>query len=162
MEGGRIPYTAIVNPHDLKEMQAFKGTHPARTLMKAIAAQRKVLTAKYGPGIDRELWDRVSEGEVQIDLKLAKGDVAGALGVWRHFARMTASRPEALTSRVDAMRAVALAEAGKRLDELARLVAAGKAGEAKRELRLLARVLADTPLAERAAEVLAETEKTKK
>jgi len=162
MEGGKIPYTAIVNPHNLKEMQAFKGTRTANDLIDAIKKHVTVLKRKYGEGVDRGLWNRVSEGEVQVDMKLAGGDIVGALEVWKHFAPMTARQHEALKNRVTAMKTSALEDAAKRLDAIAKLIADGKGRKVKRELRQLSRALSDTALAARANELAAKLPTNKK
>ena len=50
---GKIPFTCIVNPHDEAEMQRFQGGQSAKSIMEAVATQRKVLNEKFGPSLSR-------------------------------------------------------------------------------------------------------------
>ncbi len=154
MQGNRIPYTAVVNPHTLEEMEGIRGTKNGKQLADAIKPHVKELKLKYGPGIARALWDTVSEGQVQIDIALAKGKIPEALGVWRHLAKETVRKPEALKERVESSLELILEDAGKALDGFEKQIADGKRASVRTPLKRLARALEGTPLEKRAAELV--------
>jgi len=150
MEGGRIPYTAIVDPHDLKELEGIRGTRTARELVAAVKRHAKALETRYGPGVDRKLWNLVSEGGIAVDVHLGKDDIVQAMAVYRHLGARTVRQPDSLQRRVEAIRDTIVAVAAKRLDALEKASGA----EASRELAALARALRDTKLEERALRIL--------
>jgi len=149
MEGGKIPYTAIVDPHTEKQMEGVRGQIAGGDLMDLVKKHRKALDAKYGKGIDRGLWNRIAEGAVQADLKLGDGRIAEAMGLWQHLAALTVRQPEVLQRKVEAVRETVLKTAAARLDAL-EAEGAGKAS-VRKELKELARALRDTDLEARAA-----------
>lgn len=157
MQGGRIPYTAVVDPHTLAEMEGIRGVRTAKDLIAIVSRHRDALVAAHGEGIDRRLWREVGEGLVEIDRQLGAGDIGKALAVHAELARRTTGRPEELTGRVARALEVILDDAGRLLGALEARVAAGEARAVATEARSLARVLEDTPLGERARNLVAST-----
>ena len=150
MEGGRIPYTAIVDPHSGDQMEGVRGVVSAVDLMALVRKHGKALETKYGKGIERDLWDRVADGAVQADLNLGEGRIAEAMGVWRRLAELTVRQPEVLQRKVEAVKEVVLASAAERLDALEKEADAAKV---RKECKELARALRDTDLEARAQEL---------
>ena len=152
MEGPLMPYTAVVNPHTLKTLGSIKRGEPTtvKTLSALIAKCRKQLTARYGNGVARKLWNRVNKMSTGIDVHLGEGRVVAALEHYHKLAKLAARPPEALRTRIEAARDSVLEDAGKLLDG----IEAGKVSKDKRTLAKLIRALEGTPLEERAKRIL--------
>ena len=149
MQGNRIPYTAVVDPHTLKEMEGLRGVKTAKELMAAITLHRKALLLQYGKGVERKLWNGVGKGLIRIDVHLGKGEIAEAMQLYRKLEAETARKPEVLKKRVRPALEVIVDEAGLRIDAIERSMVEGKAKSAKAELTKLKGALAGTPLVKR-------------
>jgi hypothetical protein len=157
MEGRLMPYMGVVNPHTLQTMGGVKRGEPytAKHFIAAIAPHVEALEKQYGKGIERKVWDGVRRRQVEIDLLLAENGIAEAMGVYREMARLAGARPpDAVKRRLSSSLDVILGDAKQRLDELAARVAKGEGPKVQRELGALAKALAETKLAERAAALL--------
>lgn len=155
MEGRLMPATVVVNPHTLEKMGGImRGMNRTPQFVAAIEPHVKELKTRYGPGIDRKLWDDVSEGQVVIDRMLGDGKIVEAMGVYRTLGRGVVRQPDALKRRVEASLEVILDDAKKRLDELE-----GSGRKAAGELNRLARALRDTPLEKRALDLVSALKK---
>ena len=91
---------------------------------------------------------------MQIDIALARGKIPEALGVWRHLAKETVRKPEALKDRVESSLELILEDAGKALDGFEKQIADGKRSRVLSSLKRLARALEGTALEKRAAELV--------
>ena len=109
MDGNRIPYTAIVDPHSGKAIEAMKGKPTVKTLTAAIARARAVLEKAHGKGVDRKLWNEIGVAEVAVDLALGKEKYTEALKrhavIAKKFAKNLSGARGPVKSRLDAMRA---------------------------------------------------------
>jgi hypothetical protein len=144
-------------PHTLQTMGGVKRGEPytAKHFIAAIAPHVEALEKQYGKGIERKVWDGVRRRQVEIDLLLAENGIAEAMGVYREMARLAGARPpDAVKRRLSSSLDVILGDAKQRLDELAARVAKGEGPKVQRELGALAKALAETKLAERAAALL--------
>ncbi|MGH7163111.1 MAG: hypothetical protein ACREID_06485 [Planctomycetota bacterium] len=146
MEGGKIPYTAIVNPHTLEPMEGMKGKKSSRELMDAVARHRKALEAEHGPGLPRKSWNELAEGQVAIDVALAAGDIPKAMKIARGLERLVERGHEHARRKAASSLRVVLSDAGERLDEAEQLRDAGKAKEAAEIAASLAPALQGTEL----------------
>jgi hypothetical protein len=164
MQGPLMPYTAVVDPHSLEDLVGIKRgeASTAQSFIKVISGHVRALKKKYGPGIDRKLWDFVRQGQVEIDLLLGEEKISDALRLLREMEKRSARQPEVLVRKVNASRESVLADAGERLDALEKLLAGGQSSKARRELKELAELLSGTPLGERAASLRATTSTKKK
>jgi len=163
MEGGRIPYTAIVDPHTLAELEGMKGVKTPQELIDAITRHSRPLKAAHGKGVSRKTWTGLRKSLAEIDNLLAEAKIVKALDVLRRLAAETAREGDAVKSKVDAAEAAILDAAKARLDEIEAGGARGgrsdatapPSNEAERggrsDATALARALEGTPLAERAA-----------
>jgi len=149
MTGGKIPYTAIVDPFTLEEMEHIQGVYRPKDLMDKVTRHGKALVGKHGKGVDRRLWNDLQEAEVRIDVLLGDERLAEAIQVVRELARKADGAP-ALQSRVEACWAAVLDDASKRLDKLGTM----EPKDAAKELDSLARVLKGTRLESRVRELL--------
>jgi hypothetical protein len=156
MEGGLMPATVIVDPHSLEKIGGIpRSMRTAGEFIKAIAPHAKALKVKYGDGVDREIWDAVEAGGVEIDLLLGEGKIPEALAVHRLIAKRVVRQPDIMKRRAQACLEIILEDAAKRLDALEKEIADGRARKVSRELARLARALQETPLADRARKLAA-------
>jgi len=154
VKGNRMPYTTIVDPHTLKEMDEFQGGYSAKDLIARVQKQYDRLKANHGEGLSRTVWRQAARAQIEIDLLLAEGKLAKALSVYRQLAKETLGAPKPLPGRVAASLEVILDDAGKRLDLIERRIGAGESSKIKNELRTLQRALAGTALEKRAFELV--------
>ena len=104
MQGGKIPFTAIVDPHTGKAMQTMKGKPSVASLSAAIKKARAKLEAEHGKGVDRKLWDELGAVEVKIDLAMADGKLAEAKNLLSAFQKKLKRPKEPVKERVEAIR----------------------------------------------------------
>ncbi len=170
MDGNRIPYTAIVDPHTETLMQGIKGKINGRKLIEQIKPHAAALKKKHGLGVDRKLWERAAQTEVMIDVSLGAGELDKAV---RTFAGMKknvketadkagvdAERWAPLQRRLDAMREIIVGDLKSKMEELSRKPLGARRKEAK-QLAQWARRMGATALAEEAG-LLAGKNKNKK
>jgi len=115
MEGGRIPYTSIVDPHTGKEMEGLKAVRTVKELVAVITTHHETLLARHGKGVERKLWNKISEGQVQIDLALGSAKILEAMAVYRVIAKETIRQPDVLKRRVESALDAILADAEEQL-----------------------------------------------
>jgi hypothetical protein len=131
MEGGKIPYTAIVDPHTGEAIEAIKGQPTVKSLVAAIGRARVKLEKEHGKGIDRKLWDEIGVTEVKVDIALANRKFADAHKLHAALAKKFRKPPAPAKTRLDAMRATVEKDIRAHL-------ASGKASKAEaRKLREL-------------------------
>ena len=103
MEGGKIPYTAIVDPHTGKALQAMKGQPTAKGLMSAIRKARKALEKEHGKGVDRQKWNKLLAAEIQCDILLGAEKVKEAQALHKKTAALFKRPVPAVKQRLAAM-----------------------------------------------------------
>jgi hypothetical protein len=150
---GRIPFTAMIDPHTEKEMQRWMGGQAASTLMEAAKEHRKTLVKQHGEGVSRKVFDEVVEMETDTAAALAGGELQEALAASAKV-EVDEQWPQALKDRVAVCRKKVLDAAAQRLKDL-EAQALSDAAAAKRELTKLVPALKGTELEARAAELLA-------
>jgi hypothetical protein len=104
MQGGKIPFTAIVDPHTGKAMLSMKGKPSVASLTAAIKKARATLEKEHGKGVDRKLWDELGVVEVKIDLALAEDKPAEAKKVLSALEKKLKRPREPVKERVDMLR----------------------------------------------------------
>ena len=146
---GTVPFTCIVDPHTLEEMQRFQGGASAKTVMAAVATAHERLETAHGPGFSRKrLNDLRDEIEDAWD-RVAKNDYAKAVSILDKAGRGAADWPTYLQSRLESARGRILHEAAHVLDEIESLAKSDRI-QAKRRLRTLRSKLEGTGLEDRA------------
>ena len=105
MAGGKIPYTAIVDPHTGKAMEAMKGKPTVKSLSAAISRARATLANTHGKGVKRDAWNKLSAAEVQCDLLLAADKYIEALTLHKKTAALFKRPVAPVKLKLDAMRA---------------------------------------------------------
>lgn len=151
MDGNKIPYTAIVDPHTGKAIEAMKGKPTVKSLSAAVVRARKVLMKEHGAGIPRKQWNALAAAEVRIDLLSIEGKFAEALKVLSKSESSLKRPPDPIKTRLVIMREALEKDIGKFVDACA---SEGKlTAPKKRELAAIAKALDDTPLGKRAAKI---------
>jgi hypothetical protein len=153
-QSGSIPYTALVDPHTLKEITHWGGGTSASTIMEAVEELRKSLEKEHGKGVARKDIAAVEEAEVDAQEKIVKGDYAGALKEFDGLSRKADKWPEVLKERWGKGREAVIASAEA---ELTRIETAKEedATAARRDLTKLMGKLRGTGLEDRAKALLA-------
>jgi len=154
---GKIPYTAIVNPHTLEEMEGFKGGFGGGKLMDAVKLHKKALSKEYGKSTSRKTLKKVRKAEKEIAKLTEAGALSKALAAAAKLEKKCSKESPALIEIGGKARTAVIAKCGEKLDELEAVIGRGELAAAKKELGPLARALKGTPLAERAGELLART-----
>ena len=146
MDGNRIPYTAIVDPHTQKLMEGIKGKINGKQLIAKITPHAEALKKKHGPGVDRKLWNRAGQVEIQLDLHLGRGEFDKAVKAYTGFVaaikKHDADEPHVLKSRRETMLESVTTDLGKRIDELSGLVSRASTKNEKRKAQKDAKRLA--------------------
>jgi len=153
---GKIPYTAIVNPHTLEELENIKGGYAGKTLMDIVTTHRKALAKEHGKSLSRKVLTKVRKQEQAIQGELQKESYAKALSATAKLEKSVAKQPAALIEMVGKIKADVVAACGKKLDSLEALIGRGAKAEASKELGPLARALKGTSLEERVNGLLAQ------
>jgi len=106
MDGGKIPYTAVVDPHSGEAIEAIKGKPTVKSLTAAIGRARAKLEKEHGKGLDRKLWDEIGAVEVEVDKALAESKVEEARKLYAALAAKHPRPTGAVKRRLDALRAM--------------------------------------------------------
>jgi len=153
---GKIPYTAIVDPHTLAEMENIKGGYSGKTLMEIVKVHQKTLAEEHGKSLSRKVLTKVRKQQAEIEKELEKESFSKALAAMAKLEKSVAKQPAALVEMVGKTKAGVIEACGKKLDALEALIGRGAKGEAAKELGSLVRALKGTSLEERAQGLLAQ------
>lgn len=154
---GKIPYTAIVDPHTLEEMDNIKGGYGAGTLQDLVTAKKKELEKAHGKGVSRKTLTKVREADAGIRKALADGNLVKALTDSAAFQKKVAKESPAIVEMAGKTAADLLEAAGTKLDEIDAMISRGEQAEAMKQLGPLSRALKGTTLEERAMALLEKT-----
>ncbi len=159
MKGPLMPYTAVVDPHTLKDLGGIQRGEAtsAQAFIEVISRHVKALEEQHGKGVDSKLWEFVADAQVRIDLLLGEGKLDKALALLEEMESKTARGHETVQRKVGASRDAVLADAAGRLDALEKRIEGGRGGQARAEASRLAKLLKGTDLAERASALEAKT-----
>lgn len=155
MKGPLMPYTAVVDPHTLADLGGIErgAATSAEGFIAVISKHVKALEEQHGKGCDARLWEYVAESQVKVDLLLGEEKLDKALALVAEMEKRTAREHETVQRKVSAARESAMADAAARLDALEKEIGGGLGGQVKAEATRLAKLLKDTPLADRAAAI---------
>jgi len=156
---GRIPYTAIVNPHTGEEMDKIQGGFGMGKLVEVVEACKKTLNTQYGKSVSRKDLAKVNKQAEKIRDDLADGDFAKAFTGIKALEKSVEKSPEAVQALAKGVSDEAIELAGKKLDEVEGMVESDPKG-AEKILGALGRALKGTSLEARAAELLAKLKET--
>jgi hypothetical protein len=153
-QSGKIPYTSIVNPYTLEEMQSWIGGQSAKTIMDALDEQKKVLEKEHGPSLTRSVLQKFREQEDKVREALEKQGVAKALTVFKGLERFVEKYGDAMKAKAAEVRETLMAAAKAELDKAAELIGSGDLAAAKKILSSLRFALKGTDLAPQLEELL--------
>lgn len=136
---GKVPFTAIVDPHTLEEMWRYKGGLSAKALMKAAKDAWKQLRQQYGEGLDRKTLRSVEEAITETERLAEKEEFARALDAVSKAGRKK-GLPEAVRKRLEEAREQVVAKARERLREVERKAESDPAAAARDLSRLRSRM----------------------
>jgi len=151
---GRIPYTAIVNPHTGEEMDKIQGGFGMGALVEKVEACKKTLNGQYGKSVSRKDLEKVNKQASKIRDDLADGDFAKAFTGIKALDKSVEKSPDAVKALAGKVSEEAIELAGKRLDEAEAMVESDAKG-AEKILAPLARALKGTSLESRVVELVA-------
>ncbi|MFQ5844927.1 MAG: hypothetical protein ACE5JG_08065 [Planctomycetota bacterium] len=146
---GKIPYTAVINPHTEEEMHKFSGGRSAKALMGMATEAKKALNQEYGPSLSRKALRKIEKEKQAILGILAKGQVGPAMTKYLALQKKVLKQPEAVRSSITPVLDEILKAAERQLAQAERLMDNGDVKKAARILRPLVRALRNTPLEER-------------
>jgi hypothetical protein len=102
---GKVPYTCIVDPHTLEEIQHWQGGGVSQdALAEAVTEVRKALVEKHGKGIARKDIRTIDAGQEKIEGLVAKQDFATAIAEVKRLEAKAKDFPETLWKRITELR----------------------------------------------------------
>jgi len=150
---GGIPHVAIVNPWTLEAFDGWNGGSAGK-IMDAVDEAKKVLQKEHGKGLSRKTLQKFRDDEADVRKELAAGDFRKAWTEYRKFQKKVQGEADPIVKMGEELYKDLLAATEKKLDEIEAMHGRGETKEAERELRMLARYLKDTPLEEKANELM--------
>lgn len=102
---GKVPYTCIVDPHTLEQVQHWQGGGVSQdALAEAVTEVRKGLVEKHGKGIARKDIRTIDAGQEKIEGLVAKQDFATAMAEVKRIEGKAKDFPETLWKRITDLR----------------------------------------------------------
>lgn len=150
---GKIPYTAIVNPHTEEEMKGLSGGQSAKGLMEIVSELKKKLEAEHGPSLSRKDVRAVEECKKECNALLADKGAGKALAQLAKDAKKLEKKGERIAAMVEEYLKELLAKAGEELDEAEGLIDSGDVSGAKKILASLKSAVRKTDLEARVDEL---------
>lgn len=145
---GKIPYTCIVDPWTLEEIQHWSGGQSSKSIIEAVEVARATLEEAHGEGLSRKELRKLDRTEEKAAEAVEKQDYAKAIKLLDKAAK---DAPEVLQPRIKEARDGVIEAAGKAIDEAE---STEDAREAKRTLRRLRTKLKGTGLEPRVEQLL--------
>jgi len=150
---GKIPYTSIVNPHTLEEMESIQGGYGAGTLMDKVEEHKKALEKEYGKSVSRKALEKIEKTEADVRADVTEGKFSKAMAAARKLDTQSAKLATSIQERTKALVDEVLKACAAQLDEAEKLLGDGDASGAKKILSGLSSALRGTDLEERHKEL---------
>ena len=150
---GKIPFTALIDPHTEKELQRWSGGIATGTIMDAVKEATRELRKQHGNGISRREIGQLAEAEAESREEIENGDFAEALEVLSKLSSSAQEWPQTMQERVSRAHRQVIEAAQKALAELEEL-ALEEPEKAAREVAKLKLKLRGTGLEGRAQQLL--------
>ncbi|MFG0320217.1 MAG: hypothetical protein ACF8XB_23290, partial [Planctomycetota bacterium JB042] len=115
---GKIPFTAVVDPHSLKELHRWSGGTSASKIIEVVKEKAKELREQHGAGIDRRALTRFEEAVEEARAEVSEGEFSKGMRLVEKATAKSEEWPEPLQKRVEDARAEIVAAAAARLDAL--------------------------------------------
>ena len=152
---GKIPYTAIINPHTLAEMSNIKGSYGMGQLTEAVEVAKKALNKEYGQSVSRKSIAKFRKDEKKIRADADKGNLPKAINATNALVKKNAKKPKVIQELGTKLLDDLLTAAQKQLDEAEALIGRGDKKGALKTLNKLARPLKGTAHEARVTDLLA-------
>ncbi len=147
---GKIPFTAVIDPWTLEEVQRWSGGQAASTIMDTVKEHRKQLVNEHGEGIRRTDLRELAGVEAEVEELIERGEYGKAIAAIEKVSIKSANEwPQDFTARLTKARESVVAAAETMLAEIEAKMETD-AAEAKRELGRVRSKLRGTGLEERA------------
>lgn len=130
---GKIPYTAIVDPHTLEKMSYLAGGSSGGQVMDKVAEAQKILVKEHGKGLRRDEIEKTKAAIAKAKIELKDGDFDGAITLLEKAGHGNQKTNETLATLLNEAHAEVVAAANARFEA----IVAMEAKEQKRELRNL-------------------------
>ena len=143
---GGIPYTCIVDPHTLNEIQKWSGGISPKTIMEAVTDAKKALQKEHGKGLGRSAIKAADKAVAESRGLTASGDFDKAIKALAKARKKDKSGSEIMTQKFDAAQEAVVEAARTRLSEVKQLDGAA----AKKAIGKLMRKLKGTGLEDEA------------
>ncbi len=114
---GLVPYTSLINPHDLKEMHVFKGA-TAGKIMEAVKEATKKLKKKFGKGVSRKTMKSIKKGVISSNNLVNEGEFDKAIKALEKAAPKPQNLPESLQQQLTEAKESIIEAAQGRLDAI--------------------------------------------
>ena len=154
---GKIPYTAIINPHTLEQMQGLSGGRSAKSIMELVLEHKETLNKKHGASLKRSVLRKFDEESVKLNAVLEKSGAAKAFTALKKVDKKFSKEGRVMAEKVGKLRETVMTTAEAELDKAEELIDEGDVKRAKKILTPLSRALKGSALAERATSLLAKT-----
>jgi hypothetical protein len=145
---GKIPYTAIVDPHTLEPVREWSGGQSAKTIEEAATDVLRQLARDHGGGVDRREYRGFLEDEKAARADAGEGSFRKALRRLEPYERKSEKWPQGLRTRLEGVRRELLEVAAAAVRR-AETEAAEDPDGSRAKLRSLLRELRGTELAPR-------------
>jgi hypothetical protein len=144
---GKIPFTCVVNPHTLEEMQRWSGGQSSKTIIEAVTEHKKTLAKEHGPSLSRSVLAKFRQQATVVRETLAKYGVAKAMTKFRTLERFAGKYGETMQGKAAELGEELMDAARADLDKAESLIEAGDTMGAKKILTPLRSALRVTDLA---------------
>ncbi len=138
---GRIPYTSLVDPYTLDEIEGIRGGTSAKGLMSKIADAKKALVKEHGPGLKRSTLAKIDKAIASANAQAKTYDFAKAMKTLDKISGQK-GQPEIIQEKLAKAKEAVVALAEERIEE----IKAMDAKQAKKEASRLKRKLKGTGL----------------
>lgn len=149
---GKIPFTALINPHNEEEITRWSGGLSGSSIIDAVKEASKNLQQDHGKGIRRKTLSELAEAEVSSQELTSDGDYTKALEGLDKLGRSAQEWPEGMQSRLATARQQVIAAAEKELSDIEALIDSD-AREATSRLSKIRMKLRGTGLEDQAKEL---------
>lgn len=150
---GKIPFTALVDPHTEKEMVRWSGGTSGSTIMDRVKDVTKTLKKSHGKGISRKELGQLSEAIAESQEEAVEGEYSKAMTCLTKAGKKSKDWPQVMQQKLEKARAAVIQKANTQLDEIE---AYGELDpvEAKKKLNRLKSKLRGTGLESRSKELV--------
>jgi len=150
---GRIPFTALINPHTEEEMVRWGGVSSSAIIDK-VKEKTKELRKEHGKGIDRKTIRSLNGAIESANVEVAKGDFGKAIGALDKVTKKSGDWPQELSARATKARDEIVQAATVALDAIEE-TGLDDPKAAMKDLNKVRSKLRGTGLEDRAKELLA-------